>query len=90
MPYINHNELSVKYWLDGGKLRLLQLATRQRGLMTLADNPRHLARLEDSGQRSLRFINRQKDSGTRIIFDALLYQVIWQPIPVKIFQLKKC
>ncbi len=55
----------------------MQLATRQQGLMTQADNPRHLAGLEDSGQRSLRFINRQKDSGTRIIFDALLQQVIW-------------
>jgi len=77
LPYINHNELSVKYWLDGDKLRLLQLATRQQGLMTLADNPQHLAGLEDPGQRSLRFINRQKDSGTRIIFDALLHQVIW-------------
>ena len=58
--------------------------------MTLADNPRHLAGLEDPGQRSLRFIIRQKDSGTRIIFDALHHQVIWQPTPAKIFQLKKC
>ena len=40
--------------------------------MTQAGNPRKLAGLEDLGQGSLRFINRQKDSGTRIIFDSLL------------------
>ena len=59
-------------WLDENKVRLLQIAVRQQGLMTQSGNPRHISELKDLCRRSLHFINRQKDSGTRIIFDKLL------------------
>jgi len=42
--------------------------------MTQANNPRHISELRDIGRRALRFVNRQKDSGTRIIFEELLKQ----------------
>jgi molybdate transport repressor ModE-like protein len=61
-----------RYWLDDGKVQLLHLASRQQGLMAPANNPHRLQGLKDLTRRSLRFINRQKDSGTRIIFDELL------------------
>ncbi|MBT7952825.1 MAG: helix-turn-helix transcriptional regulator [Gammaproteobacteria bacterium] len=61
-------------WLDENKVRLLQIAVRQQGLMTQAGNPRHIGGLKDLCRRSLHFINRQKESGTRIIFDKLLEQ----------------
>ncbi|MFT5133717.1 MAG: putative molybdopterin biosynthesis protein [Gammaproteobacteria bacterium] len=60
------------HWLDESKVRLLQIAVRQQGLMTQTGNPRHIMGLKDLGRRAVHFINRQKDSGTRIIFDELL------------------
>lgn len=65
-------EPQYRYWLDAGKVQLFHLATRQQGLMTAVGNPHGLNGLKDLSRRSLRFINRQKDSGTRIIFDELL------------------
>lgn len=59
-------------WLDSDRLKLVQLATRQQGLMLGAGNPRRIRGLDDLVKRSIRFINRQKESGTRIIFDQLL------------------
>ncbi len=61
-----------RHWLDDRKVCLLQLASRQQGLMTRKNNPLKLTGLTDLTRRSIRFINRQKDSGTRSIFDELL------------------
>ena len=59
-------------WLDTAKVQLLQIAVRQQGLMTHSDNPLNINSLKDLERGPLRFINRQKNSGTRIIFDSLL------------------
>jgi len=61
-----------RHWLDEEKVCLLQLGSRQQGLMAQKNNPLKLKDLTDLTRRSIRFINRQKDSGTRTIFDELL------------------
>jgi putative molybdopterin biosynthesis protein len=52
--------------------RLISVATRVQGLIVPAGNPRSLRGVADLAQAGLRFINRQRDSGTRILLDELL------------------
>lgn len=68
------SELLPRYrrWLEEDRHSLMLLATRQLGIMTRAGNPKRITGIDDLGKRSVRFINRQKDSGTRTVFDQLL------------------
>jgi putative molybdopterin biosynthesis protein len=59
-------------WIDERRQDLLLVATRQQGIMTQTGNPKRINDLSDLTKRSVRFINRQKGSGTRTIFDQLL------------------
>jgi molybdate-binding protein len=53
-------------------LTLLNLATRQQGLMVPPNNPKRLLSLGDLTRKDVRFINRQPGSGTRLLLDLLL------------------
>ncbi len=68
------NELAPLYrtWLDPKRHTLLLLATRQQGLMTDKENSKCINAIADLAKRSVRFVNRQRGSGTRTIFDHLL------------------
>ena len=59
-------------WLNTPGLTLLNLATRQQGLMVPPHNPKRLASLHDLARKDIRFINRQPGSGTRLLLDLLL------------------
>ncbi len=61
-----------RQWLDRERHLLFKFATRKQGLMIKPGNPRKITRLQDLTKRSVRFINRQEESGTRTILDALL------------------
>lgn len=61
-------------WIEQPNLVLIELATRQQGLMTSSDNPKGIRRLCDLVKPACRFVNRQAGSGTRILFDLLLQQ----------------
>jgi len=52
--------------------RLVWVATRVQGLIIAAGNPKSITSVADLAQTGLRFINRQRDSGTRILLDELL------------------
>lgn len=58
--------------LDPRRHRLIGLATRTQGLMLARGNPKRIASLADLTRRGVRFINRQRSSGSRIEFDQLL------------------
>jgi putative molybdopterin biosynthesis protein len=68
------SELAPLYrtWLDPKRHTLLLLATRQQGLMTDKINVKNIRGISDLNKRSVRFVNRQRGSGTRTIFDHLL------------------
>lgn len=53
-------------------LTLINLATRQQGLMLPPKNPKKLSALSDLCRKDVRFINRQPGSGTRLLLDLLL------------------
>ena len=67
-------DLAPQYtrWLSPSRHILLKLADREQGIIVKPGNPRKIRTLEDLTRRSIRFINRQKNSGTRTIFDQLL------------------
>ncbi|MFW3614863.1 substrate-binding domain-containing protein [Billgrantia antri] len=51
---------------------IIRFITRCQGLMLAPDNPKGIAGLTDLARGDVRFINRQKASGTRALLDILL------------------
>jgi len=62
-------------WLHSGEQKLIYLVRRQQGLYLAPGNPKRIASLRDLARRGVRFINRQRGSGTRLLLDALLGQL---------------
>lgn len=52
--------------------KLISFITRQQGLMVRSGNPLDIRTLADLTQEGVRFINRQKDAGTRALLDEML------------------
>lgn len=61
-------------WLVPGRHSLFQVAVRDQGILIKKGNPKNISSLKDLTKRSVRFINRQRNSGTRTILDQLLTQ----------------
>ena len=76
--HLPHGELraqgvrACKEWLDPREDRVISFVTREMGLMVKHGNPLKIASLEDLVDRKARFVNRDHDSGTRLLFDQLL------------------
>lgn len=58
--------------LDDTKLRIFELVSRHQGLIVAPGNPKEINSLHDLSRKDIVFINRQADSGTRLLFDQLL------------------
>ena len=54
--------------------RLIRFAEREQGLMVAPGNPKRIRGLADLTRKKLHFVNRQRGSGTRMMFDQLLAQ----------------
>jgi molybdate transport repressor ModE-like protein len=65
---------ACKEWLDPRQDRVISFVTREMGLMVKRGNPLGIASLQDVVDRKARFVNRDHDSGTRLLFDQLLAQ----------------
>jgi molybdate transport repressor ModE-like protein len=59
-------------WLDVKLHRLIDVATRRQGLMLERGNPRGITGVQDLVRPDVRFINRQRGSGTRFLLECLL------------------
>lgn len=64
---------AAKAWLDPAEHRVVSFVTREMGLMVKRGNPLGITGL-DRLPGGVRFVNRDPESGTRILFDALLAQ----------------
>ena len=62
-----------KYFPKGG-VKLIRCVGRQQGLMVARGNPLNIETFEDIARAGLRYVNRQKGSGTRILTDYLCKQ----------------
>ena len=65
---------AAKYraWLDPERHALLHLAYRMQGIFVAKGNPKNVTGLADLARQDLRFVNRQKGSGTRVLLELLL------------------
>lgn len=61
-----------KQWILPARHLLLKVADREQGIILKRGNPKNIQNLKDLSKRSIRFINRQRNSGTRTILDQLL------------------
>jgi putative molybdopterin biosynthesis protein len=56
------------------KISLIRFATREQGLILPKGNPKKISKISDLARADIKFVNRQKGSGTRFLFDSLLAQ----------------
>ena len=66
-------------WLDPLEHAVIDITDRTQGLMVAAGNPLRIAGLADLVRPGLRFINRQRGSGTRFLLDGLLAESAVDP-----------
>lgn len=64
-----YNLSYVKQYLPDLPVRILTWAERLQGLIVPADNPKNISTLQDLQRKDITIINRQRGSGTRILFD---------------------
>ena len=62
-----------KYFPNGG-IRLVRCVGRQQGLMLAKGNPLAIQEFADIAKEGVRYVNRQKGSGTRVLMDYLCQQ----------------
>ena len=69
-----YNVPFIQRYLAGVPLKLINLAWRQQGLMLAPGNPKNIRAIQDLARPGVRFINRQRGAGTRLLLDFLLQE----------------
>lgn len=64
-----YNYPYIKRILQGRELAIVHLAYRIQGLMFESGNPKNIKGLDDLRRKDIKFINRQRGSGTRVLLD---------------------
>jgi putative molybdopterin biosynthesis protein len=70
----SYNVAAVRRYGPPEPVALVHFALREQGLIVRAGNPLALHGVPDLARTGARFVNRQKDAGTRMLFDRLLAQ----------------
>ena len=66
-----YNVSFIKKYFPRGGVKLIRCVGRQQGLMVAKGNPLGIGKFSDIAREGLRYVNRQKGSGTRILTDYL-------------------
>jgi putative molybdopterin biosynthesis protein len=66
-----YNTAFIRKHFPNGCVRLVECVKRTQGLMLRPGNPLNIKEFKDITKKGLRYINRQKGSGTRILCDYL-------------------
>lgn len=66
-----YNKSFIKKYFPGGGVKLVRCVGRQQGLMLQKGNPLGIKCFADIVKNGIRYVNRQKGSGTRILMDYL-------------------
>lgn len=70
----SYNVHMIRKNFPKGGVRLVECVGRVQGLMVAKGNPLNIQGIKDLGREGLRYVNRQKGSGTRILIDYLCKQ----------------
>jgi putative molybdopterin biosynthesis protein len=68
----SYNDAAVRRYGPAEPVALVRLAEREQGFVLARGNPLRIAAPADLVRTRARYVNRQKDAGTRILLDALL------------------
>ena len=66
-----YNVAFVRRYVEGDVV-LVNLTYRVQGLIVAPGNPKSIAGLDDTLRGNIRYVNRQRGSGTRVLFDYML------------------
>ena len=69
-----YNRSFMKKYFPKGDVKLVRCVGRQQGLMVAKGNPLNIRGFSDIAGENVRYVNRQKGSGTRILTDYLCKQ----------------
>ena len=69
-----YNRSFLKKYFPRGDVKLVRCVGRQQGLMVAKGNPLNIEKFPDIAGEKVRYVNRQKGSGTRILTDYLCRQ----------------
>ncbi|MBW1892159.1 MAG: molybdopterin biosynthesis protein [Deltaproteobacteria bacterium] len=79
----SYNISWIKKYLPGINIKLVNLVSREQGLIVKSGNPKNIRSLEDIAKDDIMFINRQAGSGTRILLDYRLKNYGIDPSKIK-------
>ena len=66
-----YNVSFIKKYFPKGGVKLIRCVGRQQGMMVAKGNPLNIRKFSDIAREGIRYVNRQKGSGTRILTDYL-------------------
>ena len=69
-----YNIAFIKKYFPKGGVKLIRCVGRQQGMMVAKGNPLNIQKFPDIAKAGVRYVNRQKGSGTRILTDYLCKQ----------------
>ena len=64
-----YNLSYIRQYLPGLPVKVIALVGRQQGLLISKGNPKSIHSLEDLSRSDVRFVNRQRGAGTRVLLD---------------------
>ncbi len=67
----SYNSSYIKKYFPNGGVRLVECVGRTQGIMVAAGNPLGIRNFDDLFRGGISYVNRQKGSGTRVLFDYL-------------------
>ena len=70
----SYNRSFMKKYFPRGDVKLVRCVGRQQGLMVARGNPLNIQKFSDIAAEGVRYVNRQKGSGTRMLTDYLCKQ----------------
>ncbi len=78
-----YNVSYVRRYLPGRHVFLVTLVGREQGLIVPEGNPKGIAGIDDLAREGVRFVNRQRGAGTRLLLDYKLAQCGIAPTQVQ-------
>jgi putative molybdopterin biosynthesis protein len=78
-----YNLTAIRRYLPDTPVLVVALVGREQGLMVPPGNPHGLRTLADLGRADVRFVNRQRGAGTRVLLDYEIGKIGLDPAEIK-------